>query len=85
VPQYSLFFRGHIRSITPAVEQALIYADIGTNHDITPLTQNPAIRRALGHSWDGTEQGARALALMIDAMAAVIQSAHKAASSISMK
>ena len=78
VPQYTLskFLNGHIRTITPAVEMALIYANIGIVHDIAELTQNPAIRRALGHAWDGTEQGAQALALMIDAMAPVIRSAQ---------
>ena len=58
VPQYALskFFRGHIRSITPVEEQALIYADIGINHDITPLAHNPAIRRTLGLTWYETEE-----------------------------
>lgn len=76
VPQYTLskFLNGHIKTITPAIERALNYANIGIAHDITPLTQNPAIRRALGHAWDGTEQGAETLALMIEAMAPVLRS-----------
>lgn len=78
VAQYTLskFLNGHIRTITPAVEKALDYANIGITHDISSLTAHPAIRRALGHAWDGTEQGAQALALMIDAMAPVIRSAQ---------
>lgn len=78
VPQYTLskFLNGHIRTITPAVEKALIYANIGITYDVSLLTQNPAIRQALGHAWDGTEQGAQTLALMIDAMAPVIRSAQ---------
>jgi transcriptional regulator with XRE-family HTH domain len=78
VPQYTLskFLNGHIRTITPAVEKALSYANIGITYDVSLLTQNPAIRQALGHAWDGTEQGAQTLALMIDAMAPVIRSAQ---------
>lgn len=78
VPQYTLskFLNGHIKTITPAVENALSYANIGIIRDITELTEYPAIRRALGHAWDGTEQGAQALALMIDAMVPVIRSAQ---------
>lgn len=80
VPQYTLskFLNGHIKTITPAVEAALTYANIGIIRDIAALTENAAIRRALGHAWDGTEQGAQALALMIDAMAPVIRSAQLA-------
>jgi transcriptional regulator with XRE-family HTH domain len=76
VPQYTIskFLNGHIKSITPAVEQALSYANIGISHDIAQLIQHPEIRRALGHAWDGTEQGAQSLALMIDAIAPVLRS-----------
>ncbi|WP_313665953.1 hypothetical protein [Stutzerimonas kunmingensis] len=76
VPQYTIskFLNGHIKTITPAVEQALVYANIGIAHDVTQLIQHPAIRQALGHAWDGTEQGAQSLALMIDAIAPVLRS-----------
>lgn len=76
VPQYTIskFLNGHIKTITPDVEQALIYANIGIAHDIAQLIQHPAIRQALGHAWDGTEQGAQSLALMIDAIAPVLRS-----------
>lgn len=76
VPQYTIskFLNGHIKSITPAVERALVYANIGISYDIAQLIEHPAIRRALGHAWDGTEQGAQSLALMIDAIAPVLRS-----------
>jgi len=78
VPQYTLskFLNGHIKTITPAIEDALIYANIGITHDIDTLTQRPEIRRALGRAWDGTEQGALALALMIEAMTHIARSAQ---------
>ena len=76
VPQYTIskFLNGHIKTITPTVFRALAYANIGITHDITQLVQHPAIREALGHAWDGTEQGAQSLALMIDAIAPVLRS-----------
>ncbi|WP_139271971.1 hypothetical protein PCP30_15785 [Pseudomonas aeruginosa] len=78
VPQYTIskFLNGHIKTITPAVERALSYANIGITHDVAQLVQHPAIRRALGHAWDGTEQGAQSLALMIDAIAPVLRSSQ---------
>jgi transcriptional regulator with XRE-family HTH domain len=78
VPQYTLskFLSGHIKSLTPAVEKALSYANIGIIYDVTNLAQHPAIRKALGHAWDGTEQGAQTLALMIEAMAPLIRASH---------
>ncbi|HCF9476676.1 hypothetical protein [Pseudomonas aeruginosa] len=78
VPQYTIskFLSGHMKSITPAIERALDYANIGIAYDIAQLVQHPAIRRALGHAWDGTEQGAQSLALMIDAIAPVLRSSQ---------
>lgn len=78
VPQYTLskFLSGHIKSLTPSIEKALNYANIGIIHDVTDLTQHPAIRRALGHAWDGTEDGAQTLALMIEAMGPLIRASH---------
>ncbi|WP_248799031.1 helix-turn-helix transcriptional regulator [Pseudomonas sp. MWU13-2105] len=78
VPQYTLskFLNGHIKTLTPAVEKALCYANIGIIHDVTDLTQHPAIRKALGHAWDGTAQGAETLALMIEAMAPLIRASQ---------
>ncbi|MGU1097816.1 hypothetical protein [Pseudomonas aeruginosa] len=78
VPQYTIskFLNGHIKTITPAIEQALNYANIGIIHDVTRLIQHPEIQRALGHAWDGTEQGAHSLALMIDAIAPVLRSSQ---------
>lgn len=78
VPQYTLskFLNGHIKTITPAIEGALNYANIGIINDVEALTQRPEIRRALGRAWDGTEQGAQALALMIEAMTHMVRSAQ---------
>ena len=78
MPQYTLskFLNGHIKTITPAIEDALNYANIGITRDIETLTQRPEIRRALGRAWDGTEQGALALALMIEAMTHIARSAQ---------
>lgn len=78
VPQYTLskFLNGHIKSITPAVEKALSYANIGIVYDVTDLTQHPAIRKALGHAWDGTEEGAQTLALMIEAMGPLMRTSR---------
>lgn len=78
MPQYTLskFLNGHIKTITPAIEGALNYANIGITRDIETLTQRPEIRRALGRAWDGTEQGALALALMIEAMTHIARSAQ---------
>lgn len=78
VPQYTIskFLNGHIKSITPEVIRALNYANIGITHDVARLIQNPAVRAALGHAWDGTEQGAQSLALMIDAIAPVLRSSR---------
>lgn len=83
VPQYTIskFLSGHIKTLTPAVEKALSYANIGIIHDIANLTQHPAIRQALGHAWDGTEEGAQTLALMIEAMAPLIRASHGVVSS----
>ena len=80
VPQYTIskFLSGHIKTLTPAVGKALSYANIGIIHDIADLTQHPAIRQALGHAWDGTEEGAQTLALMIEAMAPLIRASHRA-------
>lgn len=76
VPQYTLskFLNGHVKTLTPPVKQALIYANIGITYDITLLVQDSAIRSALERAWDGTEQGAQSLALMIEAMAPVLRS-----------
>lgn len=83
VPQYTIskFLSGHIKTLTPAVKEALSYANIGIIHDIENLTQHPAIRQALGHAWDGTEEGAQTLALMIEAMAPLIRASHGGVSS----
>lgn len=83
MPQYTIskFLSGHIKTLTPAVEKALLYANIGIIHDIANLTQHPAIRQALGHAWDGTEEGAQTLALMIEAMAPLIRASHSSVSS----
>ncbi len=83
VPQYTIskFLGGHIKTLTPAVEKALAYANIGIIHDIANLTQHPAIRQALGHAWDGTEEGAQTLALMIEAIAPLIRASHSGVSS----
>lgn len=80
VPQYTIskFINGHIKTITPAVEQALRYANIGIAHDIAQLIQHPAIRQALARAWDGTEQGAQSLALMINALVPVLRSSPEA-------
>lgn len=79
VPQYTLskFLSGRIKTITPAIEGALSYANIGIIHDVNLLAQNPALRRALGHAWDGTEQGAQTLALMIEAIAPIIRATQE--------
>lgn len=78
VPQYTIskFLTGHIKSLTPAIEKALSYANIGIVHDVTDLAQHPAIRKALGCAWDGTEEGAQTLALMIEAMGPIIRASH---------
>ena len=75
VPQYTLskFLNGHIKTLTPPVKKALNYAKIGITYDVSDLMQHPAILSALEHSWDGTEQGAQSLALMIESMAPLLR------------
>lgn len=78
VQQYTIskFLTGKIKSLTPQVQLALSYADIGMTEDIEKLTLDPRIQRALGGAWDGTEQGITLLASAINALGPVIRSAR---------
>lgn len=78
VPQYTIskFLTGRIKSLTPHVQLALKYANIGIEVSVGKLTADPRIQRALGSAWDGTEQGVTLLASAIDALAPVIRGAR---------
>ena len=69
----SKFSTGQIKSITPGVAKALIYAGIDMVDGIDRLTSNPAVRSALAASWDGTDEGAALIASMIQALAPVFR------------
>jgi hypothetical protein len=78
VPQYTIskFLTGRIKSLTPQVKLALHYANIGMDSEISILTSDPRIQRALGSAWDGTDQGVTLLASAINALAPVIRGAR---------
>lgn len=78
VPQYTIskFYTGRIKSLTPEVQKFLRFANIGIIEGTDFLLKDPRIQRALGHAWDGTEQGATLIANAIEALAPVIRSAR---------
>lgn len=71
----SKFVTGRIKSITPGVSKALVYAGIDRVVGIDRLTSNPQLKSALAAAWDGTDEGAELLARMIQALAPVIRTA----------
>eukprot|EP01034_Spumella_vulgaris_P010685 gene10685-13558_t len=81
VPQYTIskFLTGRIKSLTPHVQLALQYANIGISAGISKLTADPRIQRALGSAWDGTDQGVTLLASAIDALAPRVELTQPAA------
>lgn len=78
VPQYTIskFLSGRIKSLTPQVVKFLKYANNGIKNDITRLSNDPRIQRALGEAWDGTDAGLILLARTIDAIGPVIRASQ---------
>jgi transcriptional regulator with XRE-family HTH domain len=71
----SRFLTGKIKSITPAIEPALRYANIDFENYITkqpdPL-DNARIRDALSCSWDGSAESAELLAKLLEVIGPVV-------------